>query len=334
METHPPRIAAAPQLYARLGGGLYLVIIALGLVAQVVVRDQLIVPRDAAATALNLTAGLGARAVRRVPSDAAQRMDVTSLQRLIASDRAQGHSPFLVVATVGTTATGAVDPLADIADLCAGECLWMHADASWGGLALLSPHLRPHVSGIERADSVTWDAHKVLPVPMGAGMFFVRDRRHTDAVFAARTAYVPDTEPGTLDAYQHTIQWSRRFIGLKVFLTLAELGHAGVQDVVDRQVTLADELRHALRTAGWTLMNTTPLPVVCFCEGDVTPSRTSELVRAVNDEGLAWMSEVRLPAQPPWLRACVTHADVTQADVGVLVDALGRARIRLTMERA
>ena len=71
----------------------------------------------------------------------------------------------------------------------------MHADAAWGGLALLSQHVRPYASGIERADSVTWDAHKILPVPMGAGMFFVRDRRHTDAVFAVRTAYVPDADP-------------------------------------------------------------------------------------------------------------------------------------------
>ena len=277
-------------------------------------------------------AGLGARAVRRVRSDAAQCLDVGALERQIASDRAKGDSPFLVVATVGATATGAVDPLPHIADVCAREGLWMHADAAWGGLALLSQRLRQCASGIERADSVTWDAHKVLPVPMGAGMFFVRDRRHTDAVFAVHTAYVPDAGPDALDAYQHTIQWSRRFIGLKVFLTLAELGDAGVERIVDGQAAMADLLRHGLRASGWTVTNQTLLPVVCFCDGDVSSSRTSALVRAVAEEGAVWVSEVRLPDGRRWLRACISHTDVGPTDVRVLVDALGRARARMTPE--
>ncbi|MEO8679777.1 MAG: pyridoxal-dependent decarboxylase [Vicinamibacterales bacterium] len=278
------------------------------------------------------TAGLGARAVRRVRSDAAQRLDVEALERMIASDRAQGDSPFLVVATVGATATGAIDPLGRIADLCAREGLWMHADAAWGGIALLSKRLRQYASGIERADSVTWDAHKTLPVPMGAGMFFVRDRRHTEAVFSVRTAYVPDAQPDTLDAYQQTIQWSRRFIGLKVFLTLAELGREGVERIVDGQAAMADLLRQSLRASGWTIMNDTLLPVVCFCDGDASPSRTTALVRDVVEEGTAWISEVRLPDERRWLRACITHADVGPADVRALVDALDRARAGLTRE--
>ena len=215
------------------------------------------------------TAGLGARAMRRVRSDAGQRLDVEALGHMIAADRARGETPFLVVATVGTTATGAVDPLTRIADLCRREGLWLHADAAWGGIALLSKGLQQCVSGLDRADSVTWDAHKTLPVPMGAGMFFVRDRRHTEAVFSVHTAYVPDSQPGTLDAYQQTTQWSRRFIGLKVFLTLAELGREGVERMIDGQAAMADLLRQALRASGWTITNDTMLPVVCFCDDEV-----------------------------------------------------------------
>jgi glutamate/tyrosine decarboxylase-like PLP-dependent enzyme len=278
------------------------------------------------------TAGLGARAVRRVQSDAGQRLDVDILESMIATDRAGGEAPFLVVATVGATATGAVDPLARIADLCAREGLWMHADAAWGGIALLSKSLQPCVSGIERADSVTWDAHKALPVPMGAGMFFVRDRRYTEAMFSVHTAYVPDSQPGTLDAYQQTIQWSRRFIGLKVFLTLAELGREGVERIIDGQAAMADLLRRELRAEGWAIMNETQLPVVCFRDADPSPSRTTALVRSVVGEGKVWISEVRLPDERRWLRACITHADVGPTDVRALVEALGRARARLAIE--
>ncbi len=272
------------------------------------------------------TVGLGARAVRRVRADERQRMDVAALASAIARDRAQGETPFLVVATVGTTATGAIDPLPEIAGLCARERLWLHVDAAWGGLALLSDALRGHAAGIERADSVTWDAHKTLPVPMGAGMSFVRDPRFTERVFTVRTAYVPEAQAGEPDAYQQTLQWSRRFIGLKVFLTLAALGRAGVARLVDRQAAMADLLRRELAAVGWTIANDSPLPVVCFRDGDAPPERTTALVRAVVDEGAVWISEVRLPDGRRWLRACVTHADAGPADVRALVEALGRAR--------
>lgn len=271
------------------------------------------------------TVGLGERAVRRVPSDARQRMDVDALCTAIAADRAAGRAPFLVVATVGTTATGAVDPIGALADVCGRERLWLHADAAWGGIALLSDALRPHLAGIERADSVTWDAHKTLPVPMGAGMFFGRERRFTEAVFSVRTAYVPETEPGTHDAYQQTLQWSRRFIGLKVFMTLAELGRSGVAALVDHQAAMADRLRESLRAAGWTVANDTPLPLVCFTHRDLDARGTSELARRVVAEGRVWISEVHLPDGRTWLRACVTHADVGPADVEELVGALARA---------
>lgn len=275
------------------------------------------------------TVGLGARAVRHVPSDGRQRLRPDALATALARDRARGETPFLVVATVGTTGTGAVDPVPAIADLCARERLWLHVDAAWGGLALLSDALRPHAAGIERADSVTWDAHKTLPVPMGAGMSFVRDRRFTERVFSVSTAYVPDAHADEPDAYQQTLQWSRRFIGLKVFLTLATLGREGVARLVDGQAATADLLRSALVAAGFTVANDSPLPVVCFHDGDAGPERTSALVRAVVAEGAVWISEVRLPDGRRWLRACVTNADAGPEDVQALVDALCRARRRL-----
>jgi hypothetical protein len=156
-------------------------------------------------------------------------------------------------------------------------------------------------------------------------MFFVRDRRFTEEVFTVRTGYVPSTDPGTFDAYQQTLQWSRRFIGLKVFLTLAELGRAGVQSLVDRQAEMADRLRALLRADGWTVANDTPLPLVCFTREGLGPDDTTALVERVVAEGAVWLSEVRLPGDVRWLRACITHHDVGPDDAAALVAALARA---------
>jgi aromatic-L-amino-acid/L-tryptophan decarboxylase len=269
--------------------------------------------------------GLGERAVHRVKSDDHQRMDVASLRRAVAADRGQGRAPFLVIATVGTTATGAIDPLGELAAFCRSERLWLHADAAWGGLAVLSHALRRYVAGLELADSITCDAHKILPVPMGVGMFFCRARRFTDDVFSVHTGYVPDAEPGTEDPYQHTLQWSRRCMGLKVFLTLAELGASGVAALVEHQAAMAQLLREQLSARGWRVMNDTPLPLVCFTRDDLPAAAVEPLARAVAEEGIAWISAARLPTGECWLRACITNADTVAEDVRELVEAVTRA---------
>ena len=139
--------------------------------------------------------------------------------------------------------------------------------------------MRPHVAGIERADSVTWDAHKTLPLPMGAGMFFCRARQLVDSFFSVHTGYVPDALAGRDDLYQHSLQWSRRFIGLKVFLTLAELGGDGIAALIDHQAAMAQLLRERLVETGWRVMNDTPLPLVCFTRDDLRPDATADLAR-------------------------------------------------------
>jgi len=264
--------------------------------------------------------GLGRQAFRRVRTDARRRLDVDDLRRALARDRAAGLAPFLVVATVGTTATGAIDPIGELADVCRDEGLWLHADAAWGGIALLSDRLRPHLAGVELADSITWDAHKSLPVPMGAGMFFSRWPRHAEAAFAVTPGYIPDH--GEVANYQRTIQWSRRSIGMKVFFTLAELGQAGVAAMIDHQAAMGRLLREELVAAGWRVTNDSPLPLVCFARDG---ARADAVARAVSEEGVAWISDVRLADGNHWLRACITHHQTSPEDVRLLVAAANRA---------
>jgi glutamate/tyrosine decarboxylase-like PLP-dependent enzyme len=272
--------------------------------------------------------GLGRRALRAVASDERSRLDVAALREQVTRDRREGMAPFLVVATAGTTAQGAIDPLGAIADLCEEEGLALHVDAAWGGCALLSGSLRHHLAGVERADTITWDAHKTLPVPMGAGMLLCRDREAFGAPFRVRTRYVPDARAEGIDLYQHSMQWLRRFIGLKVFMTIAEGGAQGIAALVERQAAMASLLRSELVAAGWTLTNDSPLPVICFSHADLAPTRAHvpALVDAVLARGDAWISEVRLASGESTLRACITNVETGPEDVHAVVRAVERAR--------
>lgn len=260
--------------------------------------------------------GIGRRALRPVPVDKALRMDSGALRARVAEDRAAGFVPVMVVGTAGTTGGGAIDPLLELADFCRDERLWFHVDAAWGGAAVLSPRLRPQLAGIERADSITCDAHKWFSVSMGAGMFFCRHRETVREAFRAETSYMPGKTSDVLDPFTSTVQWSRRFIGLKLFLAIAEQGEAGYVEIIERQARLGDLLRECLRTEGWTIVNSTPLPLVCFRREGVNPSR---FLKALYARQIAWMSEVRLGGEDPVLRACVTSFQTSDADVRAVV---------------
>jgi glutamate/tyrosine decarboxylase-like PLP-dependent enzyme len=266
--------------------------------------------------------GLGRRAIRTVATDGHLKMDLGDLARRVAEDRKDGFAPFMVVGTVGTTAAGAIDPLPDLARFCRSEGLWLHVDAAWGGAAILSPRLRSHLAGIDAADSITCDAHKWFSVPMGAGMFFCR---HPDAVgeaFRAETSYMPGKTVGpVLDPYTTSAQWSRRFIGLKLFLALAQHGESGYVEMIEHQARMGDVLRESLTRAGWQVVNTTPLPLVCFTRNGLV---TAKFLAALYERQIAWMSEVRLGDGAPVLRACVTSFRTTESDIEWVVREMSR----------
>jgi glutamate/tyrosine decarboxylase-like PLP-dependent enzyme len=272
--------------------------------------------------------GIGRDAVRQVPVDDRLRMDVQELARIVAADRERGAMPFLIVGTAGTTAAGAIDPLEGLAALARQAQLWFHVDAAWGGAAALSPTLRQLLRGIELADSVTWDAHKWLSTPIGAGMFFSRHREPIMQAFRVEaSSYVPPAVPDTFDPYVTTIQWSRRFIGLKVFMSMAELGQDGLAAQVEHHAAMADLLRRQLEAAGWQLVNDSPLAIVCFTHpaiegGSMT---TSAVVERVVRRGRAWISEVRLSGRGSALRACITSYRTRPEDIGILVEELEQA---------
>jgi glutamate/tyrosine decarboxylase-like PLP-dependent enzyme len=265
--------------------------------------------------------GLGRGALRTVATDGQWRMDLEDLARRVAEDRRGGLAPFLVVGTAGTTGAGAIDPLPELARICRAEQLWLHVDAAWGGAAVLSPRLRGHLAGIDAADSITCDAHKWFSVPMGAGMFFCRHPGAVREAFRAETSYMPDkTEGAALDPYSSSIQWSRRFIGLKLFLALAHYGEAGYVQMIEHQTRMGDVLRQALVSAGWRIVNATPLPVVCFTREGLDATR---FLARLYERQIAWMSQVQL-GESPVLRACITSFRTTEADIDRVVRQMSR----------
>ena len=276
--------------------------------------------------------GLGTEAVREVRVDGALRMIPEDLAARIEEDRSAGDTPFLVVATVGSTSSGAIDPVAEIAQVAdeAGG-IWLHIDAAWGGAAALVPELRPVLDGAGRADSITFDAHKWLSVPMGAGMYMTRHAGILERTFRVATRYMP--REGTVlpvaDPYAHSMQWSRRFIGLKLFLSLAVAGWSGYEEAIRRQTEMGERLRERLREEGWVIVNDTPLPVVCFADAGREGSSAPFLDAVAADvvaSGEAWISTVSLGEAGPALRACITNYRTGPEDLDALVAALGRAR--------
>jgi glutamate/tyrosine decarboxylase-like PLP-dependent enzyme len=270
--------------------------------------------------------GLGRDALRVVPVRGDLRMDPSFLRERMASDRVAGFTPVLVAGTAGTTAAGVIDPLEEISEVCRDFGAWFHVDAAWGGAAALCPRLREHLRGIERADSVTCDAHKWLNVTMGAGMLFCRDASVLQEAFRVSTHYMPAIAQGSVDLFVTSAQWSRRFIGLKLFMALASLGERGYAEMLERQAEVGEHMERRLEEAGWTHVSRTPLPVCCVTHPRIEAGEVSigQVLDSVLESGRVWISKVTL-ADRPALRACVTSRLTTSDDIDTLVAEMNAA---------
>ena len=193
--------------------------------------------------------GLGRDALRRIPARADASADVDAMAAAIAADREEGWEPMAIVGMVGTTAAGAIDPLPEMADLAAGVGAWFHVDAAYGGAVGLSRRYAGLTAGIERADSVTVDAHKWFFVPFVAGGILHRDPDHELDTFRMDAAYIPPTGgPGRppTDYYQRGVAGTRRFNALKVWMTLKHAGADWYAEAVDRQIELARHVEQGI----------------------------------------------------------------------------------------
>ena len=248
--------------------------------------------------------GIGRRAVRLIATDGQGRMDAGCLKSTLERDVESGLAPVMIAATAGTTNAGMIDPLAECRSLADKFGLWLHVDAAWGGALIASPKHRSNLSGIESADSVTIDAHKWFATTMGTGIFFTSRPDVLGGVFRVSASYMPESD-SSKDYYSNSMQWSRRFIGLKMFLALCSAGWNGFAEHVERSIRLTDRLAESLVTSGWKRVNSSPMGVACF----VPPKGNADVdrcVNAVHDDGRFWVSKAKFEGQSV-LRACVTN---------------------------
>ncbi len=267
-------------------------------------------------------AGIGRSALRLVDTDGHGRLDPQALTQMIAADRADGVTPVMVVATAGTTCGGMLDPLHACADIAEREDLWFHVDAAWAGAALASQRLRPLLDGIGRADSITIDAHKWMATTMGCAMFLTRHAPLLSQMFHCSTSYMP-SNVADVDPYVNSVQWSRRFLGLRLFLELASAGWDGLGAHVERSCEVIDQVRNRLVATGWTVINDSPFAVL-----DVVPPQSlgevRALVRRVVASGRAWVAQTQTEGRDA-VRICATHGQTSLADIEELIAALNAA---------
>ncbi|WP_344443930.1 pyridoxal phosphate-dependent decarboxylase family protein [Kitasatospora nipponensis] len=296
--------------------------------------------------------GLGERSVVPVAVDRDQRMDPAALARALAEVRGTGGTPIALVATAGTTDTGAVDPLRDCARLAQEYGAWLHVDAAYGGGALLSRRLAPLLDGIALADSVSLDWHKLGWQPVAAGVFLVR-RAETYASLARRAVYLnpaDDEKAGYPSLLGYSLRTTRRADAFKIAVTLRTLGRAGLGELVDRCHALAGfaagavEARPALELHAEPLLTTVlfrclPGDAATRSDPAAVDRFNAVLRRRLLAEGRAVLGRTELPAPEGEvtaglvrLKLTLLNPHTTEADVERLLDEVVRTGRRIEQE--
>lgn len=315
-------------------------------------RPQLTIYASSEAHSINKRAadmlGLGRDAVRSLPVDDGYRLRIDALRAAIEEDVAAGRKPIAVVGSAGTVATGAIDPLDEIVDVCAEHNLWFHVDGAYGGPAAFVPALRPMFAGIERADSIAFDPHKWLYTPHSGGCILVRDFEHLPASFsiAEHASYVYEDKDRTrsgVDGINVGPQFSRGFWALKVWVSILAHGTRAYERRIAHDVELARYLhRRAEERPEFEPMAPVTLSIACFryVPPDLPDGEGREEYLDVLNERL--MTEIQMdgrvyPSNAVLggrfvLRACIVNFRTEAEDVDRLLDVAAELGARLDAE--
>jgi len=273
--------------------------------------------------------GLGSDALTLLPIDAERRMNVEALDHAIAADRDAGRTPLCVVATCGTVNTGAIDPLARIAEVARRHRLWFHVDGAYGAVGSALPELAPAYAGLAEADSVSLNPHKWLYVPYEAGAVLVRDRHALTRAFATRAAYLEVEDDsyfnGPLWYHQQGPQLSRAFRALKIWAVMRQIGVAGYQELWRRDLAAAAELRRLVDAhPRLERVGVSRLSIACF---RYVPERAEagplnrRLVDRIQQDGRLFVSGTTID-DVFCLRAAIINFRTTLDDVRTALDAV------------
>ncbi len=298
-------------------------------------RDPAILLSDQAHSAVERAArivGIRREGIFVVPSDAGFRLQPAALAAAVERARQEGFTPVAVCANAGTTNTGAVDPLPAIADLCAAERIWLHVDAAYGGFAVLTERGKRLLAGLERADSISLDAHKWLYQPFEAGCVMVRDVATLVRAFSVNPDYLQDTRLGLehVNFADRGYQLTRSFRALKVWMSIQTFGLARFRAAIGRTIELAERAGALVgSTPGLELLSPPSLGVLCLrCRpqgAGWTEERLAGLNEAIQariiESGVAMISSTRL--RGTWsLRLCILSHQTVWDDVRQTIERI------------
>jgi aromatic-L-amino-acid decarboxylase len=280
--------------------------------------------------------GLRPHQVRVLPTDDRWRLRPETAAAAVRADREAGRIPFALCASAGSTNTGAVDPLAGLADVCAAEGVWLHVDAAYGGFAALTAKGRAALDGIDRADSVTLDPHKWLYQPMECGCVLIRDGARLERTFAIHPDYLDgDAVQGTdeVNFADRGLQLSRGFRALKVWVAVQTFGLAAFRACIQRNLELAEYAEALVRDRpGLTLMAPATLGIVCFrrewpgCDEAETERRGTALAAELERGGTALVSTTRLAGLHA-VRLCVLNPTTSAEHVRRVIEHFASAAV-------
>jgi aromatic-L-amino-acid decarboxylase len=261
--------------------------------------------------------------VRKLPSDGNFRLSIRDLREAIAADRAKGLRPFCIVANAGTTNTGAIDPLSELANLATAEKMWLHIDGAFGAAAILSERGRALLPGIELADSISLDPHKWLFQSFECGCVLVRDVALLKSAFQIKPDYLRDVHrhETEFNPGDHGVQLSRSFRALKVWLSLQTFGVSAFRQAITRGFELAEIAERELRARkGWEILSPAQMATVCFRSGESDELQT-QLVDLMMRDGYALLTSTELRGVAS-LRLCTINPRTTEQDIVGTIERL------------
>lgn len=278
--------------------------------------------------------GIRPEAARLVPSDDAFRIDMGELASMVKEDRAAGLEPIAVCANAGATATGAVDPLEELADFCESEGMWLHVDAAYGGFAVVTEQGRHILRGIERADSIVLDAHKWFFQPYEVGCLMVRDIATLEKPFAIRPDFLQDAlwGSGHPNFWDRGLQMSRSARALKIWMSVQTFGMAAFRRAISNGLEFAARAQEYIDASPvLKCMSPASLSVVCFrvdpAGQDIADDDLDEINRHVLAR-LFWEDPAFVSSAMPGgrfsLRLCIVNHNTTWDDVRETLQAAER----------
>ncbi len=271
-------------------------------------------------------AGIGTAALRLIPTDADHRIDIEKLQAAIAEDIAAGKKPFLIIGTAGSVDVGAIDNLVALADIAAATNTWFHVDGAFGALAALSTTIKPHLAGLERADSIAFDFHKWAQVTYDAGCVLIRDPNIAFATFAQKTSYLAGASRGLAGGEPWPCDLgpdlSRGFRALKIWMTLSAYGSNAFGAIVDATCALAKHLEKLVNASDHLeLAAPVSLNIVCFRLRGFSDEQTAALVADLQETGEFAPSTTVIDGRLA-IRAAIVNHRTTKGDIAEFAAAV------------